>query len=183
MNIYLIKNGQNYGPYSKSEVMTRIQSGSFSLDDLAWFEGCSGAVTIAQVLGRTPPPKAAPTRKPAAKNFQPSELAQIANWQKGMLAFLIPWFGFGFGPAPISLLWIQQIGFCGAHIGLILQCYEEAKLLRKNVWFWTLLAAIPVVNIFVVGRLFSRANKILKDNGIPVGVWGAKYPHWCVNNP
>jgi hypothetical protein len=128
------------------------------------------------------------TEKPANSNFPATgihaaerKLTEIANWQKGMLCFIGPWFGFAFLPAPASLHWIQQIGFWLFHAGLVFHCYEQAKLLRKNVIVWTLLAAIPIVNAFVVGRLFSRATKILKDNGIPVGIWGAKYPYWCLN--
>jgi hypothetical protein len=47
MNIYLIKNGQNAGPYSEPEIMSRVRAGSYTLDDLAWFEGCAGPVSLA----------------------------------------------------------------------------------------------------------------------------------------
>ena len=54
MEVYLLKEGQRFGPYSPEQVKEYMESGDFSEADLAFFDGCDGWVSIMQVPGVDP---------------------------------------------------------------------------------------------------------------------------------
>lgn len=49
--IYLYQNGQQVGPYEVEALQGWIHSGQLQASDPAWFEGCAGWVTLAEVPG------------------------------------------------------------------------------------------------------------------------------------
>jgi hypothetical protein len=49
--IYLHQNGQQVGPYAVEALQGWIQSGQLQASEPAWFEGCTGWVTLAEVPG------------------------------------------------------------------------------------------------------------------------------------
>jgi hypothetical protein len=51
IQVYLHQNGQQVGPYQVNDLQSWVQSGQLSVDQLAWFEGCSTWVTLAEVPG------------------------------------------------------------------------------------------------------------------------------------
>jgi hypothetical protein len=57
--IYVWKNEQKLGPYLKSEIASRIESGEFSRDDQFWQPGTSGWTKLAELF---------PARRAEAKN-------------------------------------------------------------------------------------------------------------------
>jgi hypothetical protein len=67
MQIYVAKNGQQYGPYSEQDVAGYLTSGQFSQSDLAWREGCSDWVPLAQLVSR-PGGNMPPGMPPASGN-------------------------------------------------------------------------------------------------------------------
>ena len=54
MEVYLLKEGQRFGPYSPEEVKSLLDAGDFSESDLAFFDGCDGWVSITLVPGVSP---------------------------------------------------------------------------------------------------------------------------------
>src|SRR5438105_12051599 len=83
MNIYLIKDGKNAGPYSDSEVMARVKDGRYAKNDLAWCEGYEAPVPLIEILC-----EALPTQPlPASDGFSPEELRIVAdNYPKLFIA-------------------------------------------------------------------------------------------------
>jgi type II secretion system protein G len=58
MFIYIHKNDQQLGPFDESKIQEGINSGQFTIDDLAWKEGLSEWVQLRELLKKpeTPPP-------------------------------------------------------------------------------------------------------------------------------
>ena len=54
MEVFLLKEGQRFGPYSPDEVKGHLDAGTFTESDLAFFEGCEGWVSITLVPGVRP---------------------------------------------------------------------------------------------------------------------------------
>ena len=49
--VYLYQDGQQVGPYELEALQSWIQSGQLQPTEPAWFEGCPGWVTLAEVPG------------------------------------------------------------------------------------------------------------------------------------
>lgn len=62
MDIYLIKNGAQIGPFSEEQTKGMISAGMISHDDLAWIAGAAGWQPIRSILNLTqsPPPPLLP---------------------------------------------------------------------------------------------------------------------------
>ncbi len=89
MNIYLIKNGQNAGPYTMNEVQSRLNSGAYAENDLAWYEGCGDPIPLSGVVRRV----VSSTVKTQMADFSPPELKKIAQEQKGFISTLLVYVG------------------------------------------------------------------------------------------
>jgi hypothetical protein len=55
MQIYIHRDGQQYGPYPIEEARDHIASGSLHANDLAWHEGAPDWAPLAQVVGTASP--------------------------------------------------------------------------------------------------------------------------------
>ena len=68
MQIYIHRDGQQFGPYSVEEAKNYVASGSLLADDLAWHEGAADWAPLAQVVGVVSadpsPPAATPEQEP-----------------------------------------------------------------------------------------------------------------------
>lgn len=64
MEIYVLKDGEQMGPFSKGTIATLISDGSVGDSDLAWHEGLSDWVPLSKILGN---PKAPAAVKPVAR--------------------------------------------------------------------------------------------------------------------
>ena len=49
MQIYVSKNGKQFGPYSKTQLYSYIQSGTFAGTDPAWWDNAQGWKTVDEV--------------------------------------------------------------------------------------------------------------------------------------
>jgi hypothetical protein len=170
MKIYPIKGDENSGPYTRAEIISRIRAGEFKLGDLAYSDRHPKALPLRQLIGTGNADEPAPARskKPTL------DLATIANKQKALIWLTVPWVALGIAPVPIAWLRAETIGFWIVHVATIVVCYELARLLRKNAVVWTLLALVPLVNLFAIARLVAKAAKVLKDNGVRSGFTGVK---------
>ena len=84
MNIYVHKDGTQYGPYSPEQIQQYLQQGAFTLQDQACYDG-QNWVPISQVPGLNQPASAQPVPQqpqaqvaPNAGNTQ-SKLNQATN--------------------------------------------------------------------------------------------------------
>lgn len=184
---YLIKNGKNAGPYSESEVMSRVQSGSYALTDLAWFEGCTEPVPIAQVFAKTPPFTPAPAPEfvqaplpppafvhtAAPETYSYEDLAKMADLQRKLLILGVCWILYCFIPVPESLQWMQFPAVIVATVHWIRLGWKLARLLQKNPWVWVVFSFIPLLNLCAWSRILWTAAQKLRANGIPCGLFGA----------
>jgi len=69
MNIYIVKNGQQTGPFAIEQIRDAIASGSVSPSDLAWHDGLPNWIplsSIPEMQLAVPPPVPAPRPVPAA---------------------------------------------------------------------------------------------------------------------
>ena len=187
MNIYLIKNGQNAGPYSEPEVRSRVQAGSYTLDDLAWFDGCTGPIPLTQFFAKPPsvalglPPTPAPSSasapalaQAATPEFHPvEELTQIAELQKKLIILGVGWVVYCFVPVPEFFKSIEGPLALVAFGYWIRFGWRLARLLHEKPWVWVVFSLIPLLNFYAWGRIIWTATKTLRANGIPCGFWGA----------
>jgi hypothetical protein len=102
------------------------------------------------------------------------DLALIGTKQKTLIWLTVPWVPLGIAPVPVAWHQMQSLGFLLVHIASIVVCYQLAQALRKNVVLWTLLAVVPLVNLFAIARLVAKAAQLLKENGINSGFTGVK---------
>jgi hypothetical protein len=57
MNIFVNRNGQQFGPLTEADVRAKLATGEFSLADLVWWDGQPGWIPLSQsAYARTPPP-------------------------------------------------------------------------------------------------------------------------------
>src|SRR5882724_3578615 len=60
MNYFVIRDGQQYGPYSVADIQRYVAQGNIALTDQARSEGIEQTITVAQIVGSIPMPSAAP---------------------------------------------------------------------------------------------------------------------------
>ena len=184
MNIYLIKNNVNAGPYSESEVMARVKDGSYSATDLAWFDGCTTPVPLMEFLCR-PAATAATAQEPTTTRsaqeatpheqeaFSAHDLRLIAEnyrflfgtvlcWLIGLFIPMSPTIYFGWVIA-VSVMWIRS-------------GWSLSKGLHKRPWLWVVWSLLPLANICAMIRILYIAAKTLKANGIPFSWYGVDQP-------
>lgn len=159
--------------------MSRVKAGSYTLDDLAWFEGCTAPIPLAQIFAKTPPPIAPILRPAPAPEIQTTgeysarELTLMADIQRKFVILGAIWLALFFIPIPNSFLVVQSI-FALVSAGCWLRFnWKLSRLLRKNPWVWTVLAFIPIVNFIAWVRILWLAAQTLRANGIPCGLMGA----------
>jgi hypothetical protein len=166
MNIYLIKNQQNSGPYTKAEVMNRIGAGECTLNDMAWCDGCAGAVPLSQIIA--PPGGFAPLHKLAI--IPATDLMEIAIKKTVLTWLTVSWLVLGFVPLPTWLYSLSGVFLLCVHVAMVIVSWQLARLLQKNVGLWIGLTIVPWVNLFAVARLVSQASLTLKSNGSNSGL-------------
>ena len=168
--IHILKNQQHNGPYTEAEVLNRIVSGEYTFNDLAWCDGCAGAVPLSQIIappgGFAPPPKLA--INPA------TDLTQIASKKKALTWLTVSWLVFGSGPIPTWLYSLDVVFILIVHCAIIVVSLQLARLLQKNVGLWIGLTAVPLVNLVAVAQLIRKASLTLKNNGSSAGLAGAR---------
>jgi hypothetical protein len=182
--LYLIKNNVNAGPYSESEVMTRIKDGRYAPTDLVWFDGCIGPVPLIDFLcGPEAPPATAkePTAKqpthtiPSHKSevFSAHDLRLIAENYRTLLAVVIIWPIVALIPMPDTIFRVVDLVFSGFWFRSI---WRLAKGLHKRPLVWVIGSLVPLANIYAAIRILYIAAKTLKANEIPMSWYGPDQP-------
>jgi hypothetical protein len=71
MNYYVLRNDQQYGPYTLADLQRYVASGNILVTDLTRSEGMADWVTVSQVIGNIPVPVAARTPAISAGSLYP----------------------------------------------------------------------------------------------------------------
>lgn len=93
--IYVVKNHQQCGPFPPEEISRRVDSGEFSWDDLAWYDGMEGwepLETVCERLGPPPIPEArpAPAAEPQFHHVSPGKFVFMSLVTLGL--YELYWF-------------------------------------------------------------------------------------------
>jgi hypothetical protein len=157
MQLHISRNGKQYGPYELNRVNAGLSDGSLLPTDLAWSEGMTGWVPLAQypgaqIVNRTPPPiwppaTSATSPTPSSASTEEARLQSLAKTLQKLYAVL-------FGVSILILiLQATEMGFGGG--GTV-------------VWALTLLGAVGcrLKRTSVVNRL----NQITNSRGGPSSI-------------
>jgi hypothetical protein len=153
--------------------MQRVAAGSYALDDLAWFEGCTSPVPIAQIFAKTPPPVTPPPTPAPASSLMPEiysaeELARMADLQKKLLLLGVGWIGYVVLCCFVSLLapLAERIVLLVASGYWIRWGWKLSKLLRHRPWVWVIFLLVPLLNFYAWGRILWTSTRMLRTNGV-----------------
>lgn len=162
MNIYLIKDGQNAGPYSETEVKARIKSGAYTLNDQAWCEGCTAPVPLAQIFRPSSPRRVIATET----DYSHEALSAIAENHGQLCIAAICLVAYLFVPIPESMELAGTL-IIGGYI--IRTGWRLTRALQRNPWVWVIWSLIPFANLYAVGRILWTSARVLKSYGLPRG--------------
>lgn len=179
--IYLAIDGQSKGPFTLAQVRESMAKGEATRDTPAWHEGLAEWTTLGPILdaaGGTPPP-AVPLAPPVAVpaevgtgEFSKDELRQICKSQNLLMYAVLAGF------SAYLLVKIPVIGLVLVLVIAAFEIYAVYKLgsaLRINpvlVIVLCLCMFIPCVSLLLLVLLSGRASKVLKANGVRVGIMG-----------
>jgi len=197
--IYLVKDGQQTGPFTRAQIDAMLASGEVTLETMAWYDGLPnwaalGTIVSPAVAPVSAPPAPAPivSAAPASFAMEPvvdglanPELPHLAKClYQVLLAFVI---GFAFG----IIANVMGIAHAGLIVGLGLfvvalgvigfSVYTAACLasaLRYPTWGIVLLCIglfIPCVSLVILLVLIIQAFMILKAAGAKFGLTGATF--------
>ena len=118
--------------------------------------------------------------------FTREEVVQIARSQKGIIALIVVnlLVGLSFalpmallGPdsrAAVVVFWLQQVAGLIVTIIAVILIFRLAKALRKTAWAYALAALIPCISLIALLMINHYATQTLRQNGVRVGIWGAR---------
>ena len=163
------EDGKQLGPVSEEDLASQFRNGR-SLSTLVWTHGMAEWKSASSVPafappGAVPPPVPGKARKASDDPWSTPELVEVAKYQKyiqwlvlaNFVAMFIP-----FGNFAIAIVGIYFI-------------YKLAAALRSTVaWLYIIAAFIPLVGLLALLHLVVSATKVLRANGIRVGIMGAK---------
>ena len=78
MQVYILKNGEEMGPYSLEELNDLLESEAFHGDDLCWHEGCEDWMPLTQLPGYVPPVS-------SQENLLPTEQTELPEPETAVL--------------------------------------------------------------------------------------------------
>ena len=68
MEIWIRREGQEYGPYTLRHVKGLVDNGEVTLEDEAWFDGCEDYRTVQNIPGLFAPQEVASPKEPGRKS-------------------------------------------------------------------------------------------------------------------
>jgi uncharacterized membrane protein len=78
-------------------------------------------------------------------------------------------------PAALVLFFILSVGSLASIVGLIMYAYRTAQALGlSSPASWAFAMLVPALNFITLLVLSSKAGKVCRDHGIPVGLLGPK---------
>jgi hypothetical protein len=194
--IYLVRDGQQTGPFTRAQIDAMLARGEATPDTMAWYDGLPNWAALSTIVGSSSVPAAPPAPAPItaatvdaavseAGGYTTPELRHLGKCQNQlMLAFLIS-IVFNITAKVLDLahagLMVDLLVFLAA-LGVIgFAMYAAALLasaLRYPVWGIVLLCIgliIPCVSLIILLVLTIQSSKILKAAGVKIGLMGAKF--------
>jgi len=176
MEIYIHKDGQQYGPFSLDEINSKVRSGGFSSSDPAWIEGWSDWQTLAAIPGfitKPSPPPFKPLRAAQiSEPFSDDELRGINQARKGVIWAFLAWIVF-----LLAFVFAGQIG--AGIFRWVPACFSAVCVYRlavalkwRVVWIYPILIFLPLVGFIVMIVITRKATKALRAGGLEVGFMG-----------
>lgn len=152
MNYKVMRNGQEYGPYTLADLQRYVASGNILVSDLVKSEGMDEWVPVSQVIGNIPIPAApvAQTNIPPAPIYPPPP---GLHWGVLLALDIVTCGLFGWAWIIVQALWVRKV-------------QPESKGLYYVV---VAIALFLVAGIFQVDKSYSGAG--LAVNFIGVVVW------------
>lgn len=199
MEIFVSRDGQQFGPYTLDDVNAYLASGQLSGDDMAWYDGAADWMPLRSMEGVQAPANNPREQMPNQSAGNANAIAHVVaigkcqEWIVGMLVLsvlllpiallILPFFLYKLAKATksanawlysafpiVSLLTVAIVG------GLL--AGREATVKRSEVWvgvvFIVLIVGFYFGNLANLLFLNHRANKVLKGFGVQVGLMGAQ---------
>lgn len=139
MNYFILREGQQYGPYTLADLQRYVATGEVLLTDLATSEGMTAPVPVSQIVGNIAAPVA----------FQPGPAAPAAT----------------FYPDPPNLHWGLVLLFVVLSCGIFSIIWEivQAAWLKKvqpesKAFSYYIIAIVILVGVFFAGFFSSLAH-------------------------
>jgi len=180
--IYLAIDGQSKGPFTLAQVRDSFAKGEITRDTPAWYTGLAEWTTLGPILdaaGDVPPPAAplpstpfTPVEAVGTGEFSKDELRQICKSQNLLMYAVL---------VGVSAYFLVHIPVVGLLLVLaiaafeIYAVYQLGTALRINTVLVIILCLcmfIPCISLLLLVLLSGRASKLLKANGVRVGLMG-----------
>jgi hypothetical protein len=177
--IYLAIGGESKGPFTLAQVRELLAKGEITRDTPAWYAGLAEWITLGPILdavGGAPPPAVPPPVAPAfaatAGEFTKDELRHICKSQNLLMYAVL---------AGFSAYFLVHIPVVGLLLVLtiaafeIYTVYQLGTALRIGTVLVVVLCLcmfIPCISLILLVLMSGRASKILKANGVRVGIMG-----------
>ena len=176
MQIHISRGGQKIGGYSLDEANRLLNEGFLRLDDQAWTPGQGEWKALSAISGivcpNIPPP--IPQMTKPATSPAGYALKTIAVKQK-MVFYLILSMILG----SFLLAADDFLAAFGAFVMLVLSItavvfvYQLATALRLGfAGLWAFASVLPCAGLLVMFVVTNKATKVLKENGITIGLMG-----------
>jgi hypothetical protein len=108
MNYFIIRNGQQYGPYTLADLQRYVASGQILLTDLARSEGMSEPVPVSQIVGTVPAPQAQISASPVINSAVYSDPPNL-HWGLVLLFSLLSCGLFSAGWNLVQAAWMKKV--------------------------------------------------------------------------
>lgn len=88
MEIFVLRDGQQTGPFNPETVQTLCERGGLSLHDMAWHQGLPGWLPLGEVLNPGSERPSAPPPTPISSGIRPAPKKSASAKQKALLKYL-----------------------------------------------------------------------------------------------
>ncbi len=165
MNYYISRGGQQYGPYTLSDLRRYLSEGSIVVSDLARSEDSQTWVPVMQILGRGSPPavRTAPPIQPGSTPVAPLSPGALAaplppelHWALVLLFTMVTCGLFGIVWALVQAGWVKKI-VPRSNALLMYGMYVAFLLLGTAVSFAGALGGPEAIQAVMVSWLFTLA--------------------------
>ena len=169
MNIYINRDGKQFGPYTLEDVNAYLASGELSGDDMAWYEGAANWIPLRLMEGVQAPatnPHGESSRSLPSDADSSFQMVALAKQRTNLgiaagLCFLgVPLFDLFFAKALVvkGLFLLASCSF------LFVATYRLGKGIRSGVvWLYCVLLFVPLVNLVALLVLERKARKLIKQ--------------------
>ena len=167
------EDGKQVGPVSEEELAAQFRNGR-PMKTLVWSQGMAEWKTARDVPAFAPPGSEPPpvpdastqsVRKAPTDPWTTPELLEVAKYQKYIQWLVV---------ARLLAMFIPHATVITTVIGIYF-IYKLAAALRSTVaWLYIIVAFIPLIGLLALLHLVVSATKILRANGVRVGIMGAR---------